>query len=190
MEQKKVIPAGSGWEEKDIREFTGQPAVRFGEQWTLITAGSAEDAKAGKGNWNTMTAAWGGLGVLWGKNVAFAFIRPQRHTFQFANQNPLFTLSFFDASRRRALEVAGGNSGRDTDKAAEAGITPIVFTGGPADGAIGFEEATEIILCRKLYIHDFDPASFTDPAVDHGVYPDKDYHRMYIAEILGLRVKK
>lgn len=42
----------------------------IGKEWLLITA--EKDGKA-----NTMTASWGGVGVLWGKNVATLYIRPQ-----------------------------------------------------------------------------------------------------------------
>jgi flavin reductase (DIM6/NTAB) family NADH-FMN oxidoreductase RutF len=149
----------------------------------LITAGGAA---ADKSSWNTMTASWGGLGVLWGLDVAFMFIRPSRHTFHFANGSPLFTLSFFDPSRKKALDICGAVSGRDADKAAEAGLTPILFDKGPAAGAIGFEEAQEIIVCRKLYTHDFDPLKFLDPPRIEKAYNGRDYHRMFIGEILTL----
>ncbi|MDR3249158.1 MAG: flavin reductase family protein [Treponema sp.] len=181
MKQKILSPAGKGWKEIPIQDFPGSPAERIGKDWMLITAGNAED-------WNTMTASWGGLGVLWGRNVAFMFIRPSRHTFSFANDNALFTLSFFEESYRDALNFIGANSGRDYDKAAETGINPLVFdTGiaeGKAAGAIGFKEAKEIIVCRKLYTHDFDPSKFLDIASIEKSYNGKDYHRMFIGEII------
>jgi flavin reductase (DIM6/NTAB) family NADH-FMN oxidoreductase RutF len=152
----------------------------------LITAGDA--GADGGGDWNTMTASWGGLGVLWGRNVAFMFIRPSRRTFGFANDNELFTLSFFSEDYRDALNFIGSHSGRDCDKAAEAGLTPLIFDGGVAGakgaGAIGFKEAEDIILCRKLYTHDFDPRQFLDAPLIETSYNGKDYHRMYIGEIL------
>jgi flavin reductase (DIM6/NTAB) family NADH-FMN oxidoreductase RutF len=149
----------------------------------LITAGDGAD-------WNTMTASWGGLGVLWGRDVAFMFVRPSRHTFGFVNAASLFTLSFFDGPHRGALEFCGSKSGRDLDKAAGAGLNPVVFDGSLAEGriagSIGFKEAREIIVCRKLYTHDFDPAAFLDAAIDPDCYPQKDYHRMFIGEIVTL----
>ncbi|MDR2403825.1 MAG: flavin reductase family protein [Spirochaetaceae bacterium] len=184
MRQREVIPADARWVEKNIREFSGSPSARIGDGWMLLTAG---DTRADRGNWNTMTASWGGLGVLWGKDVAFVFVRPVRHSYGFFNAAPLFSLSFFEPSLHKALEICGGTSGRDTDKAAEAGLTPIVFDG-PEAGALGFQEAREIIICRKLYTHDFDPAGFLDPAIDSN-YPQKDYHRMFIGEITGFKVK-
>jgi flavin reductase (DIM6/NTAB) family NADH-FMN oxidoreductase RutF len=157
----------------------------------LITAG----CPAGTGeDWNTMTAAWGGLGVLWGRDVAFAFIRPSRRTFDFANAASLFTLSFFEPPYRRVLEFCGEKSGRDLDKAAGAGLSPIVFgkalAEGKIAGSLGFKEAREIIVCRKLYTHDLDPAAFLDaPSIEES-YHGSDYHRMYIGEILAMLTRE
>ena len=54
---------------------------------------------------NTMTASWGGLGVLWRKPMATIYVRPQRYTFGFIEQSDEFTLSFFGPSsgKRRCL---------------------------------------------------------------------------------------
>jgi flavin reductase (DIM6/NTAB) family NADH-FMN oxidoreductase RutF len=188
MKQKDLTAAESGWRETNIREFCGSPSERIGTGWMLISAG---DGAAGKSGWNTMTASWGGMGVLWGRDVAFMFIRPSRFTYHFANTSSLFSLSFFDESRREALNICGAKSGRDIDKAAEAGLTPIAFGSsyGKASGAIGFKEAQEIIVCRKLYTHDFDPAQFLDAPSIEASYNGKDYHRMFIGEILTLLVK-
>jgi flavin reductase (DIM6/NTAB) family NADH-FMN oxidoreductase RutF len=186
MEQKAVIPADSNWLEKSAREFRGSVVQRIPDEWMLISFG---DTTAGAGNWNTMTASWGALGELWGKDVAFMFIRPGRHTRFFADSNSLFTLSFFDRKYHEALAFCGNNSGRDCDKADETGLTPIVFggdiAGGRASGAVAFKEASEIIICRKIYTHDLDPAQFLDSAIEKN-YPHKDYHRMYIGEALAL----
>lgn len=179
MEQKHVIPADNGWVEKNIRELAGSPVKRISDEWMLVTAGNVQ---ADKGGYNTMTASWGGIGELWGKDVAFVFIRPQRHTFGFFNNNPLFTLSFFEPRFHKALEICGSQSGQDIDKAGETGITPIEFP----DGSVGFKEASDIVVCKKLYTHDFDPTAFLDPSVE-ACYPQKDYHRMFIGEILSVK---
>ena len=185
MKQKEAIPAGPEFSEKDIKEFSGSPFERIGRGWMLITAGNVENDKS---SWNTMTASWGGLGVLWGRNVAFVFIRPSRHTFGFANNTALFTLSFFNESYRPALSLCGEKSGRNIDKASAAGLTPIVFREGRIDGAVSFGEAKEIIVCKKLYAQDFDPALFLDVSIE-GNYHGKDYHRLFIGEIAGYMVK-
>jgi flavin reductase (DIM6/NTAB) family NADH-FMN oxidoreductase RutF len=187
MKQKEPVPADKDWTEKSIRDFVGSPSQRIGLEWMLITAGDDSD-------WNTMTASWGGLGVLWGRDVAFIFVRPSRRTFEFVNAASLFTLSFFDRAYHRALEFCGAQSGRDVDKAAGAGLNPVAFDGSPAGGriagSIGFKEAREIIVCRKLYTHDLDPAAFLDaPSIEES-YLGKDYHRLYIGEIITLLTRR
>jgi flavin reductase (DIM6/NTAB) family NADH-FMN oxidoreductase RutF len=187
MKQSPVVPAASGWKEENIREhFRGTPFSRIGDEWMLITSGNVLGEGADPGNWNTMTASWGGLGVLWGWDIATVYVRPTRYTYEFMNANPLFTLSFFDKAFHNALEICGSMSGRDTDKAAAAGITPVVFGEGPARGAVGFKEARDIIVCRKLYAHDFDLAGFLDPAIEKN-YTQKDYHRLYVGEIVSYK---
>jgi flavin reductase (DIM6/NTAB) family NADH-FMN oxidoreductase RutF len=189
MKQKNAIPADGSWIPRSIREFRGSPVSRIGDEWMLISSG--DDPLSGA--WNTMTASWGGFGVLWGKDVAFMVIRQTRFSLEFAERNDLFSLSFFDKKYKAALDFCGEKSGRDYDKAAETGITPVVFgkdhAGGKAAGAVGFAEAKEIIICRKLYTHDFAPGSFLDPEIDSACYPEKNYHRMFIGEALTMMAK-
>lgn len=149
-----------------------ESAVRLiGKEWMLITAGTI-------GKWNTMTASWGALGRLWKKPVAFMFIRPTRHTFEFANREPLFTLCFFEEKYRDALNFCGAHSGRDCDKAKETGLTPFEVE----PGTVAFEEARLILVCRKLYFQDLKPENFLDPEIEVN-YPKKDYHRMFVGEV-------
>ncbi len=145
----------------------------IGKDWMLITSGNRE-------SFNTMTASWGGMGVLWNKNVCFIFIRPQRYTYEFVEKSETFTLSFFSDEYRSALNYCGSNSGRDVDKAAKTGLTPVVTE----SGAVSFSEARFVIECRKIYFQDLDPENFIDPAIDKN-YSAKDYHRMYIGEVVS-----
>ena len=146
----------------------------IGKDWMLITAGTID-------RWNTMTASWGALGELWFKPAAFVFLRPQRHTLTFVEQEPLFTLSFFGEEHRKALNFCGSHSGRDCDKAAETGLTPFATEG----GSVAFEQARLILECRKLYVQDIQPGGFLDETLDAKVYPQKDYHRMFIGEVIS-----
>ena len=41
------------------------------------------------------------------------------------------------------------------------------------------------LTCRKLYRQPMDPACFLDHEPDTRWYPEKDYHIMYVSEILG-----
>jgi len=142
------------------------------EDWFLLTAGTTP------GKYNTMTASWGGLGQLWHRRVAFVFVRPQRYTRIFMDDNDLFTMSFFDSSYRDALKYCGSHSGRDVDKAALTGITPFE----PLTGTTAFEEANLICICSKIYYQDFQPEKFLEMDIE-GLYPEKGYHRMYVGAI-------
>ena len=144
----------------------------IGDQWMLITAGTEDKC-------NTMTASWGGLGVLWGKPVATVYIRPQRYTLEFVEREDTFTLCFFGEEYRKALALCGSKSGRDMDKVKECG-----FTVATAEGAPYFEEADLVLVCKKSYWQDMDPTHFLDGEIDSKWYPEKDYHRIFIGEIL------
>lgn len=147
-------------------------AIRLiGDDWMLITAGTLD-------SYNTMTASWGALGVLWGRPVAFCFVRPQRHTYGFIERHDTFSLSFFRERYRNALTFCGTKSGRDVDKAREAGLTALAGN----DGTVHFEQARLVFECRKLYFQDIDPDRFLDPAIADN-YPKQDYHRMYVGGI-------
>ena len=152
---------------EDIRD---NPFQLIGKDWMLITAGDATAA-------NTMTASWGGLGILWNKPVSFAFVRPTRYTYEFLEKEEYYTLSFFEKSARGALKLCGTVSGRDTDKIADAGLT--LRTDGEAPF---FDQARLVLVCRKIAAQDMDPAGFLDPAL-HSHY-DNDHHRIYTGEIV------
>ncbi|MBQ7860920.1 MAG: flavin reductase [Clostridia bacterium] len=163
--------------EINIKELNESAVSLFDKRWALITAGN-------ESSWNTMTASWGALGELWNKDVCFCFIRPQRYTYEFTEKEDFFTLSFFGEEYRKALVYCGKNSGRDVDKASETGLTPKAV-----DGSMSFEEAEIVLVCKKLAFQDINPEGFIDRTVDSTCYPDKDYHRMYIGEIVKCYVK-
>jgi flavin reductase (DIM6/NTAB) family NADH-FMN oxidoreductase RutF len=173
--------AAVGWNARDIAAYMRSaggldPFAMIGKDWMLVGAGTPDD-------WNAMTASWGGVGVLWGKNVAFCFVRPSRHTHGYAERSDRLVLSFFDGSRRAALNYFGAVSGRDADKAAGGGLTPIAFE----DGTVSFAEARLVLSCRKLYAQNLAPDSFLDPSIIAGNYPKGDFHTMYVAEIETVR---
>lgn len=167
------------FERVDPRSLDMKPFAAIGDQWMLITAGTKE-------NCNTMTASWGGLGVLWKKNVATAYIRPQRYTKQFVDEQGYFTLTFFGEEYREALNLCGTKSGRDMDKIAQCGFTVAEAEG----GAPYFEEAELVLVCRKLYADTIKPECFIDTECDTKNYPTHDYHTMYIGEVVEVLKKK
>ena len=155
--------------EKDIEENLFQ---MIGEDWMLITAGDPKTEK-----YNTMTASWGGTGILWGKPVAFCFIRPQRYTYTFTEAGNHLTLSFFHGEKRDALKLCGSRSGRDCDKITLAGLTPVI-----EQPYVWFAEAETVLKCTKLYADDIKEACFVDRSLLSN-YENKDFHKMYICEI-------
>ena len=98
---------------------------------------------------------------------------------EFIDKEELFSVSFLKDGHRDALKLCGSVSGRDHDKIKEAGLTPVFIDGVPA-----FEEADTILICRKMYRTSMNPADFIDKDADSKFYPEKDYHDMYIAEIV------
>ena len=159
-----------------VSELQQNVFTAIGKEWMLITA---ETEKDGKPTANTMTASWGGAGVFWGKPAVTCYIRPQRYTKEFVDKEELFSVSFLKDGHRDALKLCGSVSGRDHDKIKEAGLTPVFIDGVPA-----FEEADTILICRKMYRTSMNPADFIDKDADSKFYPEKDYHDMYIAEIV------
>ncbi|MGC4019456.1 MAG: flavin reductase [Muricomes sp.] len=166
-----------GFKEISVEELEFNPFTKIGKEWMLITAGDEKKH-------NTMTASWGGVGVMWGKNVVSAYIRPQRYTKEFVDANDIFTLSFYDAKYKKALSICGSKSGRDCDKEAEAGLTPYY-----TDGTTAFEEANMILVCKKQYHQTMAQEHFDVPENDEKWYPEQDYHTMYMAEIIKVLVK-
>ncbi len=155
-------------------ELNESPFRLIGKEWMLITAGI-------KGDFNTMTASWGALGELWFKPVAFCFVRPHRYTFEFMERNSSFTLSFYSDRERDALQILGSKSGRDSDKVKESGLTPVF-----ADGFTWFAEARLVLQCRKLYSQDLQGEKFLEPKIERECYPQRDFHRMYVGEVLNV----
>jgi len=171
------------------RELQGNVFELIGDKWMLITAAKKD------GVINTMTASWGGMGIMWGKPVASCVVRPVRYTYEFMEEAEYFTLTFFPEEYRKALNLLGTKSGRDGDKIAESGITPITHFDSDKklsafyNKKIYFKEADITLVCKKIYYQDIDPANFIDKDLDKN-YPNKDYHRMYFGEIADAFIKK
>jgi len=158
---------------EDIQENTFS---LIGKDWMLITAGSLD-------NFNTMTASWGTLGVLWSKKICICFVRPSRYTYEFMERENSFSLSFFGDEYRQALNFCGSNSGRDVDKIKATGLTPFETE----NGIVSFEQAKLIITCNKIYTQNLDPENYI------GIMnPDfkNDCHKMYFGEIRSCMIKE
>ena len=150
----------------------------IGKEWMLVTAGTKE-------KFNTMTASWGGIGWLWNRPVAFAFVRPERYTHEFMERDPRFTLSFFKDGWKEALKFCGSKSGRDFDKCKETGLAGVEL----ATGAVAFAQARLVLDCRKLFKAPMAEANFVDREVLakwYGSQPGGSLHDVYVGEIEGV----
>ncbi len=152
----------------------------IGKEWMLVTAGTPE-------KFNMMTASWGGTGILWGKPVAFIFIRPERYTYEFIEKGDTLTLSFLGEAHRDIHKICGSQSGRDIDKVAASGLKPYVTE----NGNIAYEQARLILECKKLYADFIDADNFVDKLLISRWYGEEHggFHKMYILEIQNVFVE-
>lgn len=131
---------------------------------------------------NTMTISWGSIGHIWNKNLFMVMVRPSRYSFELLEQNPEFTVSFsLDDKLKKALNICGTKSGRDTNKFEESGISlqnsKVVSVPVIAECGLHYE-------CRVVQKQVLVP-EFFDETYDGKWYPAKDYHTMYYGEILA-----
>ncbi len=161
----------------------------FRRQWALVTAGTME-------NFNSCTVGWGSLGTLWTKPgktgaVVTVYLYPTRYTRQFVCDSDTFTVTFFPEDKKQALGILGSRSGRDGDKVAESGLTPV-----PVGDSVGYAEANLTFLCRKIYQHqmskeDIAPDIHEYYASNPRVYPVDENgewqpHWLFIGEIVDV----
>ncbi len=148
------------------------PFKKIGKEWMLITADDGEKT-------NAMTASWGGLGVLWGKETAFCFIRESRYTKEFIDKSDHFSLTFFDKSYKSALKYFGIVSGRKEDKISSANMHVNYYENIPF-----IDEGNLAICCRKMSATPILPEQFMDSEIKDKWYEDDDFHTMYVGEIV------
>ena len=164
------------YKEISAKEINGNLIKAISEEWMLISAGNSK-------KYNMMTASWGFAGEMWGNDSVVAMVRPQRYTLEFLEQSDYFTLSFY-GDNKDIHKVCGSKSGRDVDKTALTGLTPVF-----ADNTVYFEEARLVIVCKKQYVEPLKENCFTEKEPLKW-YPEKDYHYMVIGKIEKVLVKE
>lgn len=159
----------------------------IGKDWMLISACTKKYDEEGKiitGRPNTMTASWGGIGVLWNKNVATIYLRPTRYTKEIIDSTDSFSLSVLPQKYKTALDYCGSHSGRDEDKFQKTKLEVDYMNGTP-----WIKQARIVIFCNKLYAQEFDPNCFADERICNQNYRKNDFHTMYIGEITKVMVE-
>lgn len=160
-------------------DMNNNPFQMIGKDWMLITAKKGDKV-------NTMTASWGGLGVMWGKNVAYVVIRNSRYTKEFVDRADTFSISFLGDEHRDALAYLGKVSGREEDKIAKTGLH-VQFHG--EEETPFMDESNTALICRKMYAGELSRDGFCLPQIEEQWYKDGDYHVLYIGEITDVLVK-
>lgn len=163
------------------KDYNKNPFEEFGSNYALVTAG-------GKDGYNPMTISWGTIGVLWNKNVAIIFIRPERKTMEYIQKNSKFTISFFDGKYMEELKLAGKISGHDyKEKFSEIGLTAIY----DVDADVYYaKEASYVLKCTKLYMGDINSDGFVDKSLIEKFYKEQGYHKIIVAQINTYLVKE
>ena len=154
-------------------DFNVDIFTKLDKEWALLTAGSMDDH-------NAMTVSWGGMGTLWGKPVVTVYVRPNRYTYGYMEDNEFFTLSFYPQDCRKALVLMGSRSGRDCDKDAEAGLAAVA-----AGESVSYKQAEVTLVCRKLYHNDLVRDNIPEEVI-RACYDPEPVHRMYIGEVIDI----
>lgn len=156
----------------------------FKNQWALVTAGTMD-------SFDGCTIGWGSLGTIWNKETVTVYVHPDRYTSEFLRNHDTFTVSFFPEEYRKALGYMGSHSGRNEDKAINAGLTPVLM-----GDSVGFTEATLTFVCKKLYQHQFSKEDLSQEIQDFyakspKVYPDYaggwQPHYVFVGEVLEVK---
>ncbi|MBQ2008440.1 MAG: flavin reductase [Alistipes sp.] len=169
----------NGFKEIDPALVTDNFIKNIGSDWMLITAG---DHVAH----NTMTASWGFAGYVWNKPAAVAMIRPQRYTYEFTEREDMMTLSFLPEEYREAMMYCGSRTGRGAEKIRAAGLS-VAFTDHDVPA---IAQARLVLECRKMYSGMLREENFVDKELVDRWYPDGDFHKMYVMEIVKAYIKE
>ncbi len=175
------------FKEMKIEELQLNPMTMIGGEWWLITAGNEETG------YNAMTASWGHLGAIWerpegkahmGLPTAVVYLRPGRYTKEYMDREELFTLSVFDNKYKKEMGYLGSRSGRTCNKMEESEFEPIFDF-----GTTYYQQAKMVFVCKKLYNAPIQETGFVDRSIIDNNYPMKDFHEMYVGEIIKVLVK-
>ncbi len=155
-----------------ISELNNNVFELISKDWGVLTVQCGDKV-------NGMTVSWLQMGHLWNKNIVTVYVRPQRYTYQFINDEETFSLALFDEKYKKELSYLGTKSGSDFDKINNCKMTTSFVKNTPI-----INEAKLVFVCKKLYVHDLKDNEFVDDNVNHEAYPDKDYHRAFVGEII------
>ena len=131
---------------------------------------------------NAMTIGWATMGIIWGKPICVALVRPSRYTYGCIEATGDFTVCVPYPDMAEAVMFCGTESGRNYDKFAECQFTALpsakVKSPGIAECGLVFE-------CTVVHRNDVIPPELA-PSISATCYPTGDFHRMYHGEIVNV----
>lgn len=148
---------------------------QFKNSWALVVV---DDGKED----NAMTIAWGGIGILWSKEVCSVYVKDVRYTKHMLDQSEYFSVSFFDDKYKDVLAYMGKVSRKDEDK-----ITTSKMTRDYVDNVLVLKEAKVTLIMKKIYQIDLETSQVTDPSILK-YYPNGEYHTQYIGEVIKVLI--
>jgi flavin reductase (DIM6/NTAB) family NADH-FMN oxidoreductase RutF len=160
-------------------EITDNVFKLVGKDFTVITAGKIPEH-------NSMTASWGGLGILFGKPTTWCFLRASRYTLELIKKEQTYTMSYFPDEYKEQVLFFGSKTGKNTDKMKETTLTAIQTPSGNTT----YKEARLIIECKLAEITTVSPEDFYTSDgktfVEEAYEEVKEYHKMVFGEITNV----
>jgi len=154
-----------------------------GKDWTCITAGNDS-------LFNSMTASFGGWGILFNKPVTWCILRANRYTLELIRKEKKYTMCYFDDKYKNELLLFGSKSGRNSNKMKETKLTAIKTP----EGNIAYKEARLIIECKLSQITTVKPEDFYSEDAKKFIVEAcnelKDCHKLVFGEITAIWIKK
>ncbi|MDR3219172.1 MAG: flavin reductase [Dysgonamonadaceae bacterium] len=154
-----------------------------GQDFTVITAGTESD-------YNSMTASWGGWGIMFNEPVTWCFLRANRYTLEYMKRERVYTMSYFDDPYKDQVIFFGSSSGRDSDKMKKHTLTAVKTP----IGSISYKEAKLIVECELTEITTVQPDDFYTAEgkifVTDAHKEAKEYHKIVFGKISNIWIKK
>lgn len=168
----------------DVFAYAGE-ILHALEEGILLTTRSGEKV-------NTMTIAWGTLGIEWKRPIFVTMVRENRFTRTMLDENPEFTINVpIGDYDRKIAGYCGRMSGRDTDKIADMNLT---LEPGECVSVPAICQFPLTLECKVIY-QQLQDGTALPKEINDRFYPqdvdgsnpsnNKDYHITYYGEIVN-----
>ena len=132
---------------------------------------------------NTMTIAWGLIGVEWGEDVFVTLVRDSRFSKIALDKTGKFTVTIpIDDSMKQELSYCGHNSGKDIDKIKECNLQLV-----PSKSVdVPVIRCKSIVIeCEVIYSQRMDE-TIMNKDFKEKFYHSGDVHTLYHSRILNM----